>query len=278
MTRSEKGRRLDAVAVERGLVETRARAQALIIGGGVLVDGTVASKPGMLVGELAEIRLVAEPMRYVSRGAFKLLHALDRFEVEMAGRVVLDVGASTGGFTDVLLEANALRVYAIDVGYGQLAWRLRNDPRVVVMERTNIRHLDVLPERADAAVVDVSFISLCIVLPSIGRLLKPLADVVALVKPQFEAGRQQVGKKGVVRDPEVWGRVLRAVTSCARQEGWTVRGIERSPITGPAGNVEFLAFFSRGGDGASANIETAIDSVIRAEARQGNGEPLVVVE
>src|SRR5579859_1919717 len=278
MPGSRIGRRLDLVAVERGLAETRARAQAVILGGGILVDGVVASRPGMSVSEFADIRLATEPMPYVSRGGVKLRHAFDNFNLNLTGAVALDVGASTGGFTDVLLEEEASRVYAVDVGYGQLAWRLRNDPRVVVMERTNIRHLEQLPEPADVAVVDVSFISLCTVLPAIGRLLKTNSDLVALVKPQFEAGRGQVGKKGVVRDPEIWRSVLKTVTECAAKERWLLRGIERSPITGSAGNVEFLAHFSRGRANGDVQRNLAIDAVLEPDHDIRDDKPNTIVE
>src|SRR5579875_2624693 len=183
MSGAQSRKRLDELVVERGLVETRARAQAVIIGGGVTVDGTLVSKPGLKVPEDAAIALVHEPLPYVSRGALKLKRALEAFAVSPAGQVVADIGASTGGFTDVLLEAGAAKVYAIDVGYGQLAWKLRQDQRVVVMDRTNIRHLDALPEPIDLAVIDTSFISLRQVLPAVQHLLRPGGQTMALVKP-----------------------------------------------------------------------------------------------
>lgn len=244
--------RLDALVVERGLAETRARAQAIIQGGGITVDGTIVMRPGAPVAREAAIALVHQPLPYVSRGGLKLKHALDAFGVSAAGKVCADIGASTGGFTDVLLQEGAVRVYAIDVGYGQLAWTLRNDPRVVVMERVNVRHLESLPEPVDLAVVDVSFISLRQVLPHVRDVSAQHADVVTLIKPQFEAGREQVGKKGVVREPRVWAEVIARVLGWAAEHGWGVLGLERSPIRGPAGNVEFLAHLVRG-------AETAID-------------------
>lgn len=236
--------RLDSEVVRRGLAETRARAQALILGGGIAVNGETVTKPATQVAPADEVVLVHQPLPYVSRGGLKLRHALDVFDVDPSGLVCTDVGASTGGFTDVLLQAGALRVYAIDVGYGQLDWRLRNDPRVVVMERTNIRKVESLPEPVQLAVTDVSFISLRQVLPHIRALLSSDGEAIALVKPQFEAGREKVGKKGVVRNPEVWREVLESVLTEAQHGGWTVRGLDRSPITGPAGNVEFLAWLS----------------------------------
>jgi 23S rRNA (cytidine1920-2'-O)/16S rRNA (cytidine1409-2'-O)-methyltransferase len=225
------------------------------------VDGVVMTKPGVTVSPDASITLVTEPMPYVSRGGLKLEHALDSFDVPVRGAVAMDVGASTGGFTDVLLRRSAVRVYAIDVGYGQLAWSLRNDPRVVVMERTNIRHVDSLPEEMQLAVVDVSFISLRTVLPAISHLMAPRADVVALIKPQFEAGRGQVGKKGVVRDPEIWRGVLTDVLSAASAAGWSTAGLVRSPILGPAGNVEFLAHWQRGSELLPYDVSVAIQRV-----------------
>lgn len=225
------------------------------------MDGVVITKPGTPISLDAVIALVSEPLPYVSRGGLKLEHALNCFDLQVAGVVAVDVGVSTGGFTDVLLKRGAARVYAIDVGYGQLAWALRNDPRVVVMERTNIRHVETLPEKIQLAVVDVSFISLRIVLPNISQLLAERADVVTLIKPQFEAGRGQVGKKGVVRNPLVWQRVITDVLSAASALGWTVAGLESSPIRGPAGNVEFLAHLRRGVEATAYDVPAAIQRV-----------------
>ncbi|GAC1469790.1 MAG: TlyA family rRNA (cytidine-2'-O)-methyltransferase [Chloroflexota bacterium] len=238
-------RRLDATVVERGLIETRARAQAVIMGGGISVDGVVVTKPAFLVEPDSAVALTTDPVPFVSRGGLKLRHALDRFSVDVTGLVAADIGASTGGFTDVLLQAGARRVYAIDVGYGQLAWTLRNDPRVVVMERTNIRGVTSLPEPLNIAVIDTSFISLRHVLSPIARLLEPGGDVVALIKPQFEAGRGKV-PKGVVRDPTVWKDVILSVITFAHDGGWTAHELERSPVRGPAGNVEFLIHLKLG--------------------------------
>lgn len=207
-------RRLDVLLVERGLAESRTQAQRLIRAGLVRVAGQVADKPGTQVATNAAITLQARP-RFVSRGGEKLEAALVRFGLDVRGWVAADVGASTGGFTDCLLQHGARRVYAIDVGYGQLDWRLRNDPRVVVMERTNARYLESLPEPVDLVTVDVSFISLGLILPMAVRWLKPGGRVVALIKPQFEAGRREVGKGGVVRDPQVHRRVLERVLDIA---------------------------------------------------------------
>jgi 23S rRNA (cytidine1920-2'-O)/16S rRNA (cytidine1409-2'-O)-methyltransferase len=230
--------------VERGLAETRARAQAIIMGGGISVDGVVVTKPGARVSPESSVALVKQPLPYVSRGGLKLAHAHDAFGLSVAGKVAVDVGASTGGFTDVLLQRGASHVYAIDVGYGDFAWKLRNDPRVTLMERTNIREVSTLPEPADLAVIDVSFISLRLVLPHVLALLTEEGEIVALVKPQFEAGRGKV-RKGVVRDPAVWQDVLQSVMREAINLGLTVAGLTRSPIRGPAGNVEFLVHLSR---------------------------------
>lgn len=231
--------RLDLLMVERGLAESREQAQALIRAGQVLVGGQRADKPGRSVAGDAAIAL-RKRLPYVSRGGLKLEAALDGFGLDVRDLVVVDVGASTGGFTDCMLQRGANRVYAIDVGYGQLAWKLRQDPRVVVMERTNIRFVEQLPELADLATVDVSFIGLELVLPVVARLLKADGSIVALVKPQFEAGRHDVGKGGVVRDTAVHRRVLERLVAWAQQNGLRAVGLMPSPITGPSGNVEFL--------------------------------------
>ncbi|HUX86914.1 MAG TPA: TlyA family RNA methyltransferase [Chloroflexota bacterium] len=254
--------RIDALLVERGLSESRERARGLILAGDVRVNGQVVTKPGTDVPADAELA-VTQPPPYVSRGGFKLAHALEAFELDVSNLVILDVGASTGGFTDVLLQRGASRIYAIDVGYGQLAWRLRQDPRVIVIDRTNIRHLTELPEPSDGAVVDVSFISLTVVLAPIEHLLKPDGWIVALVKPQFEAGRSRVGKGGVVRSPEVHRDVLESVLSHASQLGLKIGGCTPSPILGPAGNREFLVLLRKTGSGES--ISEAVLSCLGSE-------------
>jgi 23S rRNA (cytidine1920-2'-O)/16S rRNA (cytidine1409-2'-O)-methyltransferase len=248
--------RLDVLLVERGLLPSRERARALIMAGDVRVNGQRATKPGTMVAPDAHCELVAAAaeLRYVSRGGLKLEHALDSFQLDPAGRVALDVGASTGGFTDVLLRRGAARVYAVDVGRGQLAWSLRNDPRVVVMERTNIRHLAALPELVDCAVADVSFISLRLVLPTIARLARPGAWIVALVKPQFEAGRVAANKGGgVIADPEVHRLVLRDLLAWLRSAEGSATGllpidVIASPIRGRDGNREYLLYLVRAPD------------------------------
>lgn len=247
--------------VERGLATSRNRAQRLIRAGEVLVDERIFDKPGMQVPVEADIR-VRERLPYVGRGGLKLEAALDAFHVDVAGAVAADVGASTGGFTDCLLQRGATKVYAIDVGYGQLAWQLRQDERVVVMERTNARYLEELPESIDLATIDVSFISLRLILPPVIGWLTPAGHVIALIKPQFEAGPEDVGKGGIVRDPDVHRRVLRDVLGFALAEGLTLRGLIPSPITGAEGNVEFLAWLAQGHAEPALDPEAAITDVV----------------
>jgi 23S rRNA (cytidine1920-2'-O)/16S rRNA (cytidine1409-2'-O)-methyltransferase len=241
--RSEKKHRLDQLLVERGLAPSRAKAQALILAGRVFSGEQRLDKPGQAVaGDLAlELRQDEQP--YVSRGGVKLAHALDHFRLDPTGRIALDLGASTGGFTDVLLRRGISRVYAVDVGYGQLDWRLRNDPRVRVLERLNARNLTraEVPEPVEALVADVSFISLRLALPAALALTAPAAWLVALIKPQFEVGKGQVGKGGVVRDPTLHQAFCDDIARwLAETQGWPVLGIVESPITGPKGNREFL--------------------------------------
>lgn len=231
--------RLDILLVERGLISTRSRAKAVIMAGEVLVDGQRVDKPGTKVARDAELHVVA-PMPYVSRGGYKLAGALDLFQLDVAGKVCADVGACTGGFTDVLLQRRAARVYAIDVGYGQLDWKLRQDERVMVMERTNVRYLEDLPETADFASIDVSFISLKLVLPAVKKWLAPGGDIVALIKPQFEAGPKQVGKGGVVKDSAIHRQVLEEILGWTLENDLAPQALIRSPIKGADGNVEFL--------------------------------------
>jgi len=233
--------RLDQLVVDRGLAPSRERARALVIAGKVTVDGMPVTKAGAQVATDADVALLASDHPYVGRGGVKLAHALDVFGIAVQGREALDIGASTGGFTDVLLQRGAARVVALDVGHGQIDWRLRNDPRVVVIEGYNARHLrpQDLPGPADLVVIDVSFISLRQILPVVPPVLRPGADVIALVKPQFEAGRAEV-RKGVVRDPKVHARVLDDVSHAAREVGLTPVNSVPSPITGAKGNQEFL--------------------------------------
>lgn len=237
--------RLDKIMVARGLAASRERAHALILAGEVWVNDLPAPKPGMQLLPDARIRLAGEELPWVSRGALKLLHALEQWSIRPDGWVCLDVGASTGGFTEVLLTHGAARVYAVDVGYGQLAWKLRIDPRVVVMERTNARHLTAadLPEPFDLAVIDASFISLEILLEPVRRLVASNGAILALIKPQFEVGKGQVGKGGVVRDPELHEAAIARIEAFGRSLGLNSQGHCPSPLLGPKGNREFLIYF-----------------------------------
>jgi 23S rRNA (cytidine1920-2'-O)/16S rRNA (cytidine1409-2'-O)-methyltransferase len=235
--------RLDVVLVQRGLAETRERAHALILDGKVSVDDKLATRPAQNVSAAAAIAIREEGPDYVSRGALKLEAALDAWHIDPREKIALDVGASTGGFTDLLLQRGAVRVYAVDVGYGQLHYRLRGDPRVVSMERTNVRHLTELPEAPDLAVIDVSFISLRLALPPVFGLLRPSGPSITLIKPQFEAGREQVGKGGVVRDPRVHETVLQQLVDWSASQPWHLTDLRVSPIRGPAGNIEFLGLW-----------------------------------
>ena len=238
--------RLDVLLVSLGLAESRAKAQATIMAGEVYVNGQKADKSGMEVDITSNVEVRGSACPYVSRGGLKLEKALRNFGVDPTGYVCSDSGASTGGFTDCLLQQGASKVFAIDVGYGQLAWKIRNDPRVVVMERTNIRYVtpEDLGQPLDLSVIDVSFISLSLVLPVVKTLLKPTGQVLCLIKPQFEAGRDKVGKKGVVRDAAVHEEVLQNFISLAKSLGFTIRNLTFSPVKGPEGNIEFLAHLS----------------------------------
>ena len=239
-------KRLDVLLVERGLATSREKAKAMIMAGEVLVDNEREDKAGSMFPEEVEIVLKGKPLPYVSRGGLKLEKAMKNFDLTLDGKVCMDVGASTGGFTDCMLQNGAVKVYSVDVGHGQLDWKLRNDPRVVCMERTNIRYVtpEDLGEPLDLSVVDVSFISLKIVLPAIQKLLKPTGQVLCLIKPQFEAGKENVGKKGVVRDPAVHAQVLRDFTALVASLNFTIRNLTFSPVKGPEGNIEFLAHLS----------------------------------
>jgi 23S rRNA (cytidine1920-2'-O)/16S rRNA (cytidine1409-2'-O)-methyltransferase len=234
--------RLDALLVERALVSSRERARALILAGQVTVNGTVAQKAGQSVPSDATVALVQPDHPYVGRGGVKLAHALESFHISVEGREALDIGASTGGFTDVLLRGGAARVVALDVGHGQIAWALRTDPRVVVLEGVNARALTLqqLPATVDLVVIDVSFISLRHIFPPLPPLLRPAADVVALVKPQFEAARREVGKGGIIKDPAVQQRVVTEIIAAASEVGLRHLATTESPITGSSGNREFF--------------------------------------
>ena len=258
-------RRLDSELVRRGLTASRAEAQEAVHAGLVRVGGVTATKVATLVADDAPVDLAAPARRFVSRGGEKLVAAIDRFGLDVAGTDALDAGASTGGFTDCLLQAGARHVIAVDVGYGQLAWELRRDARVSVLERTNVRSLrsSDLPYAPAVVVADLSFISLRSVLPALALVSAPGACAVLLVKPQFEAGPGAVGRGGVVRDPEVWLRVISSVAAAAAGAGFAPQGVMASPIRGPAGNVEFLLWARRDAATVPVDLERAV-----AEARE----------
>ncbi len=239
-------KRLDVAMLERGLAESRQKAQSIIMAGQVFVDGQRVDKAGAAVKETAEITIKGSTLAYVSRGGLKLEKAMQSFGLSLEGFVAIDAGASTGGFTDCMLQNGASKVYAVDVGYGQLAWKLRSDARVVCMERTNVRYLtpEIISEPLDFGSIDVSFISLKLILPALRGLLKASGQVVALVKPQFEAGKEKVGKKGVVRDPAVHLEVLEQFLVHAKESNFHVRDMTFSPVRGPEGNIEYLALLS----------------------------------
>ena len=240
--------RLDQLVFDLGLAESRERAKTTVMSGLVFVNGQRADKPGMQVSPDVNVEVKGTALPYVSRGGLKLEKALKVFPIDVTGKVCIDCGASTGGFTDVLLKNGAAKVYSVDVGYGQLAWSLRNDERVVNMERTNIRYIssELIPEPLDICVMDLSFISVKLVLPAVCALLKDNAQLVCLIKPQFEAGREEVGKKGVVRDKAVHLSVIESVLSFAPSVGMTVMGLDFSPIKGPEGNREYLCYMKKG--------------------------------
>lgn len=245
--------RLDVFLTSNNLVESREKAKALIMAGQVYVDNQKADKAGLMINEDCKtVEIRGEQLKYVSRGGLKLEKAMKEFPIELTNCVAMDIGASTGGFTDCMLQNGAKKVFAVDVGYGQFAWKLRNDPRVVNMERTNIRHVtsEQIGEKLDFASVDVSFISLKLVLPVAAELLKDGGQMVVLIKPQFEAGRGQVGKKGVVRDSKVHEQVIKNVMGYASDCGFFVSGLAYSPVRGPEGNIEYLAWLTKDDKGA----------------------------
>ena len=256
--------RLDKLLHEKNLAESREKAKALIMAGKVLVNKVKIDKPGTMIEEKDDIEIIGEKLPYVSRGGFKLEKAIASFPITLAGKIVLDVGASTGGFTDCALQNGADRVYAVDVGYGQLDWKLRQDERVVSMERTNARYLDKesFPEKIDFVTIDVAFISLTRILPAVRNILEE-GDVIALIKPQFEAGREKVGKKGVVRDKKVHQEVIEKIIDFSIEEGFSVKGLTFSPIKGPEGNIEYLIWLGTSGE----NIRTSVEDLV-SEAHQ----------
>lgn len=255
--------RLDVALVERGLIASREKAKVVIMEGLVYVNGQKSDKAGAQVKDDDTIEIRGETMRYVSRGGKKLEKAMQVFPITLEGCVCIDIGASTGGFTDCMLQNGAARVYSVDVGYGQLAWSLRNDERVVNLERTNIRYItdEQIPEPVDFISVDVSFISLTLVLPVAWKLLKEGAQMVCLVKPQFEAGKDKVGKKGVVREPSIHREVIEKVAGCAKDLGFALCGLDYSPIKGPEGNIEYLLYLHKGGE-ENVLSDEVIDQVV----------------
>ena len=256
--------RLDIYLVENGLVSGRDLAKSLIMEGKVYVNNQKADKAGEPVSEKDKVEVRGETLRYVSRGGLKLEKAMQTFPIILENKVTMDIGASTGGFTDCMLQNGAKKVFAVDVGYGQLAWKLRCDERVVNMERTNIRNvtLDDIGETLDFASVDVAFISLKLVLPVAKTLLKDGGEVVALIKPQFEAGREKVGKKGVVRDPEVHKEVIENVVSFTQDFGFKIKGLDFSPIRGPEGNIEYLMYAEKCSAYEKENFSEEIVSLV----------------
>jgi 23S rRNA (cytidine1920-2'-O)/16S rRNA (cytidine1409-2'-O)-methyltransferase len=251
--------RLDVILVEKGFFESREKAKASIMAGIVFVDEQKAEKAGDMVSSDAKIEVRGNACPYVSRGGLKLEKAINEFNIDLTDKVCMDIGASTGGFTDCMLQNNAKKVFSVDVGYGQFAWKLRQDERVVCMERTNIRYVtkEDIGEELDFASIDVSFISLTKVLPVAFMLTKDSGEVVALIKPQFEAGREQVGKKGVVRDSNVHKEVIEKVIEFSNSIGFGVKGLSFSPIKGPEGNIEFLVYLYKG-----ENLSYDVDAVI----------------
>jgi 23S rRNA (cytidine1920-2'-O)/16S rRNA (cytidine1409-2'-O)-methyltransferase len=255
--------RLDIALHERGLAPSREKARAMIMAGEVSVDGHMVDKPGTRISLTNELTVKSKP-RFVSRGGDKLAGALVDFKFDVAGKICADVGASTGGFTDCLVQHGAERVYAIDVGYGQIDYALRQNPRVITIERTNARYIEKLEDPISLVVVDASFISLKLLLPPIKGWLTSQADVIALIKPQFEAGRKEVGKGGVVKDSLIHTRILEEILSFSQNQGFTVRGLTTSPLKGPAGNIEFLMWLGWGFSGEHQEIAQLIEQIALA--------------
>ncbi len=257
--------RLDVLLTDRGLAPSREKAKAMIMEGIVYVNGQKEDKAGTMFADTSLIEVRGRTLPYVSRGGLKLEKAVSCFSLDLKGLVCMDVGASTGGFTDCMLQNGAARVYAIDVGHGQLDWKLRTDPRVISMEKTNVRYMtpEDLPEKCDFCSADVSFISLTMVLGPVKELLVPGAQLVCLVKPQFEAGREKVGRKGVVRDPSVHEEVIEKVIHCAEDLGYTILGLDYSPVRGPEGNIEYLLHLRSTGDEADSSGSSDFDDMIR---------------
>lgn len=251
--------RLDVLLVQRGLAPSREKAKAMIMEGNVFVAGQREDKAGSSFDEKAEIEVRGNTLKYVSRGGLKLEKAINHFGIDLTGLVCMDIGASTGGFTDCMLQNGASKVYAVDVGYGQFAWTLRQDPRVICMEKTNIRYVspEDIGDVLDFASADVSFISLEKVIPAARELLSPTGEMVCLIKPQFEAGREKVGKKGVVRDPKVHIEVIERILASVREMGFMVKNLDFSPIKGPEGNIEYLVHIQKGSGSQESFVDAA---------------------
>jgi len=256
--------RIDLLIVQKGLIETREKARAVIMAGQVYINTQKIDKPGTKVDKNSDIE-IREGLKYVSRGGLKLEKAINTFNICLDNKVCIDIGASTGGFTDCMLQNGAKKVFAVDVGYGQLAWKLRQDKRVVTMEKTNIRYVKQsdIGEIADFASIDVSFISLTKVITVVKDLLSDCGQMICLIKPQFEAGREKVGKKGVVRDPQIHSEVIENIIEFADTAGFFLKGLTFSPIKGPEGNIEYLAYFSKEGKKVDSEIESIIQNVVK---------------
>lgn len=267
-------KRLDTAVFELGLAESRSKAAALIMAGQIFVNGQKETKAGYTVKEKDNIELHGKQMPFVSRGGYKLEKAMKAFDISLKDNVCMDIGASTGGFTDCMLQSGACKVYSIDVGYGQLAWKLRTDERVVNLERTNFRYLtkETVTEEIDFASIDVSFISLKKILPVLFDFLKENGRTAALIKPQFEAGRDKVGKKGVVRDIETHKDVVKDITSFAYETGFSVIGLDFSPIRGPEGNIEYLMYISKDNERKNIVTDDCIDAVVEKSHSELSGE------
>lgn len=267
--------RLDVLLVQQGLANSRELAKAYIMAGNVYVDGQKEDKAGTKVAVTAKLEVKGNQMKYVSRGGYKLEKAMDVFGIRLNGKICLDIGASTGGFTDCMLQNGASKVYAIDVGYGQFAWKLRNDERVVCLEKTNVRYVthEQVPDEGDFASIDVSFISLTKVLPAVLGVLGEKGQLVCLIKPQFEAGREKVGKKGVVRDRSVHREVIEMIVEYVRTQSLGILGLDFSPIKGPEGNIEYLIYLDKSRSGMHEDeVQARVDTVVAQSHKILSGE------
>lgn len=267
--------RLDVLLVQQGLANSRELAKAYIMAGNVYVDGQKEDKAGTKVAVTAKLEVKGNQMKYVSRGGYKLEKAMDVFGIRLDGKICLDIGASTGGFTDCMLQNGASKVYAIDVGYGQFAWKLRNDERVVCLEKTNVRYVthEQVPDEGDFASIDVSFISLTKVLPAVLGVLGEKGQLVCLIKPQFEAGREKVGKKGVVRDSSVHREVIEMIVEYVRTQSLGILGLDFSPIKGPEGNIEYLIYLDKSQIGMHEDeVQARVDTVVAQSHKILSGE------